>query len=228
MTRDELIKKIELSKAANVKSKIKVVGHPKMGDMPTEGVNIMGLRAAIYKSDLSLLDVFLRIESAVCRFYHITIEQLKSRDRNYPLPLARQMFMAIARLTTGATLSTMGAHVGLSHAMVIHASKRIEELDKPWQYDFKMEMARVVQLIIRTLPGKDEADDLLPLTVGKMQELILESAGTNISEVSGSHRHLYVLTELAMAADDVGMLGQLVDAARKYIESIPNFQLKTA
>ena len=68
------------------------------------------------------------IQKAVCEFYNITIEELKSKKRNNKIAYPRQIAMYLARMMTDESFPRIGLEFGgRDHSTVIHACDKIEE-----------------------------------------------------------------------------------------------------
>lgn len=68
------------------------------------------------------------IQKAVCDYFGLKMQDLKSKRRTKELVVARQIAMYIIKLYTKLSLSEIGKHFGgKEHATVIYACKQIEE-----------------------------------------------------------------------------------------------------
>ncbi|MFO7862396.1 MAG: chromosomal replication initiator protein DnaA [Salinivirgaceae bacterium] len=87
----------------------------------------------------SLIEKFVRhtkkevtldsIQQAVCNYFGMPMEQLKSKTRKRDIVQARQIAMFFAKSKTKASLSTIGSLIGgKDHATVLHAVKTVGNL----------------------------------------------------------------------------------------------------
>lgn len=83
------------------------------------------LRSASSNSQLSIL----KIQEAVCDFYHIQLKDLKGKKRVKTIVLPRQIAMYLARELTENSLPKIGAEFGgKDHTTVIHSHEKIQQL----------------------------------------------------------------------------------------------------
>jgi chromosomal replication initiator protein len=69
------------------------------------------------------------ISRIVSRYYGITRERLKSRQRTIPVVRPRQIVMYLAKEHTKLSLPQIGTQLaGLDHTTVLHGVRRIREL----------------------------------------------------------------------------------------------------
>jgi chromosomal replication initiator protein len=67
------------------------------------------------------------IQRAVASFFHVRLEDLKSKDRNQGIVLPRQVAMYLSRTMTSSSLPTIGeAFGGKDHTTVIHACDKVK------------------------------------------------------------------------------------------------------
>lgn len=83
------------------------------------------LRSASSNSQLSIL----KIQEAVCDFYHIQLKDLKGKKRVKTIVLPRQIAMYLSRELTDNSLPKIGAEFGgKDHTTVMHSHEKIQEL----------------------------------------------------------------------------------------------------
>lgn len=83
------------------------------------------LRSASSNSQLSIL----KIQEAVCEFYHIQLKDLKGKKRVKTIVLPRQIAMYLSRELTDNSLPKIGAEFGgKDHTTVIHSHEKIQQL----------------------------------------------------------------------------------------------------
>ncbi len=70
-----------------------------------------------------------RIQSVVCNYFHITVDQFLSKTRKREIVQARQIAMYLSRSLTKTSLSSIGAQLGgKDHATVLHACNTVSDL----------------------------------------------------------------------------------------------------
>ncbi|MBR4660472.1 MAG: chromosomal replication initiator protein DnaA [Bacteroidales bacterium] len=70
-----------------------------------------------------------RIQSIVCNYFHITVDQFLSKTRKREIVQARQIAMYLSRSLTKTSLSSIGAQLGgKDHATVLHACNTVSDL----------------------------------------------------------------------------------------------------
>ncbi len=68
------------------------------------------------------------IQKAVCDYYEITIDELKSKKRSFKIAYPRQIAMYLSRNLTDESLARIGLEFGgRDHATVMHACDKIEQ-----------------------------------------------------------------------------------------------------
>ena len=65
------------------------------------------------------------ILSAVARYYGLTIDEVKSKNRNKVFVKARQVYCYLAYLQTLKSTIKIGDFIGIDHATVIHGKEKI-------------------------------------------------------------------------------------------------------
>ncbi len=73
--------------------------------------------------------IITQVIVAVCEFYGLDPDQLKTRTREREVVLARQIGFYLARKMTGRSLPEIGRQFGgFDHSTIVHAIRRIDEL----------------------------------------------------------------------------------------------------
>src|SRR5699024_10056050 len=68
------------------------------------------------------------IQNAVCKYYHIPLNDLKGKKRVRSIVVPRQIAMYLSRELTSASLPKIGQEFGgKDHTTVIHAYEKIEQ-----------------------------------------------------------------------------------------------------
>src|SRR5699024_10921299 len=71
------------------------------------------------------------IQNAVCKYYHVPINDLKGKKRVRSIVVPRQIAMYLSRELTPASLPKIGQEFGgKDHTTVIHAHEKIEQAIK--------------------------------------------------------------------------------------------------
>lgn len=69
-----------------------------------------------------------RISDAVCEYYHVSMDDLKSKKRNQEIAYPRQVAMYLCRNMTDESLNSIGSYFGdRDHTTVLHAIKKIDD-----------------------------------------------------------------------------------------------------
>ena len=69
-----------------------------------------------------------KIQKAIADYYHITIDDLKSKKRNANISYPRQVAMYLCRMTTEETIVKIGLEFGnRDHSTVLHACDKITQ-----------------------------------------------------------------------------------------------------
>ena len=65
------------------------------------------------------------IQSAVAKYYNITVEDIKGKKRTKTMVQPRQIAMYLSRELTGSSLQKIGSDFGRDHSTVLHAYEKI-------------------------------------------------------------------------------------------------------
>ena len=83
------------------------------------------------------------IQHAVCKYYHLSLQDLKGKKRVRSIVVPRQIAMYLSREMTSASLPKIGQEFGgKDHTTVIHAHEKISTLIKK-DAGFKKEIANI-------------------------------------------------------------------------------------
>ncbi|WP_317366852.1 chromosomal replication initiator protein DnaA [uncultured Tyzzerella sp.] len=83
------------------------------------------LKDIIQDKDISLsTDTILE---AVSNHFNVKIDEIRSKKRNQPITIARQVYMYLTREILNESLLNIGRSIGRDHSTVIHGIEKIEE-----------------------------------------------------------------------------------------------------
>jgi chromosomal replication initiation ATPase DnaA len=64
-----------------------------------------------------------RIKNSVCRFYSLTSEEIKSKSRRQPIPLAKSIVCYLSK--DNYTTSKIGSELNIDHSTVVYHQQKI-------------------------------------------------------------------------------------------------------
>ncbi len=105
-----------------------------------------------------------RIKDIVEREFEI--EDIREKDRSFPIPMARQFFSKIV-VDMGASVTFTGKYLGLHHATIIHHKKSIEGM-----MEFNHSLRERYNNVIRKVESEQEKD--CPEKIEEETEVLLK------------------------------------------------------
>jgi chromosomal replication initiator protein len=83
----------------------------------------------------------------VAEYYHLKLNELKSRNNSKSVAMPRQVAMYLCKLLTHASLPEIGRSFGgKHHSTVIHSIKKVEDLRKK-NRDFDKQVANLIEQV---------------------------------------------------------------------------------
>jgi chromosomal replication initiator protein len=88
-----------------------------------------------------------QIQKFVAEYYHLKLNELKSRNNSKSVAMPRQVAMYLCKLLTHASLPEIGRSFGgKHHSTVIHSIKKVEDLRKK-NRDFDKQVANLIEQV---------------------------------------------------------------------------------
>lgn len=110
------------------------------------------------------------LEKCICKFYQITPEEFKRKDR-HPEPVwRRQMFSYIARqtITPNYPFQQIGNYIGMKHCSILHSVKTVKDILET-EAPKRLELHRIKELIMEIVEAEKENDTSRELSPDNIQ-----------------------------------------------------------